>query len=293
MNVSIIIVSYNTEELTKNCLKSVYEKTQGIDYEVFVVDNNSNDGSCKMIAEDFPQVKLIKNDRNIGFGAANNIAIKESKAKYVFLLNSDTILLNNAVKIFFDFMEKSENWSENQKIACCGGNLYDENLNYGFSYGVFPTVESVFFKRFYLDKFFKNYYRKKFIPGLYAENTSIKTVDSVAGANMFIRKFVLDEVGLFDEDFFLYYEETELSYRMQKKGYSSVIIPESRILHFRGASEEISQKKIETVKQSELKFFEKCYGEKQRKIVKIIHLFAEIPRFLVRMVKKLKIKVKV
>ena len=133
MDISIIIVNYNTKKLIKNCLKSVFEKTQGINFEVYVVDNNSRDGSCEMIEQDFPQVKLIKNTKNKGFGAANNIAIRESNAKYVFLLNSDTILLNNAIKIFFDFMEKPEN----QKISCCGGNLYNKNMLYGLLMAIF------------------------------------------------------------------------------------------------------------------------------------------------------------
>ena len=234
MDISVIIVNYNTKELIKNCLKSVFEKTNGVDFEVYVVDNNSHDGSCEMIEQEFPQVKLLKNKENKGFGAANNIAIRESRTKYVFLLNSDTVLLNNAVKIFFDFMEKPEN----QKVSCCGGNLYKEDLTYGFSYGNFPTVESVFFKRFYLHKFFKDYYRKKFNQGETESTKFIKEVDYVSGANMFLRKSVLDEVGLFDENFFLYYEETELTYRMHKNGYKSVIIPDAQILHLTGASRE-------------------------------------------------------
>ena len=278
MNISLIIVNYNTKELTKDCLKSVFEKTQGIDFEVYVVDNNSHDGSCEIIEQEFPQVKLIKNTENKGFGAANNIAIKESKAKYVFLLNSGTVLLNNAIKIFFDFMEKPEN----QKISCCGGNLYDENLTYGYSYGIFPTIKSVFFKRFYLDKFFKNYYKKKFTPGLYQPNNSITEVDFVSGANMFLRRSVLNEVGLFDEDFFLYYEETELTYRMYNKGYKSVIIPNAQIIHLHGASRETSSNIIKIARNSELMFFEKCYGKKQKFLVKLIQLFENLPRFLVK-----------
>ena len=276
MDISVIIVNYNTKELTKNCLKSVFEKTQEVDFGVYVVDNNSHDGSCEMIEQEFPQVKLIKNKENKGFGAANNIAIKESKVKYVFLLNSDTILLNNAVKIFFDFMEKSEN----QKISCCGGNLYDENRIYGTSYGKFPTIGSIFFKRFYLDKFFKNYYKKKFGN---APTESINEVDSVSGADMFLRKSVLDETGLFDEDFFLYYEDTELNYRMYKKGYKSFIIPDVQILHLSGASNTISSNLIKTVRKSELMFFEKCYGKKQKFLVKLIHIFENLPRFLVKL----------
>jgi len=270
MDVSIIVVSYNTKDFTQNCLKSVFEKVQGVNFEIYVVDNNSSDGSCEMIEQEFPQVKLIKNKDNKGFGAANNIAIRDSKAKYVFLLNSDTVLLNNSVKIFFDFME------ENQKVSCCGGNLYDKDLTYRYSYGSFPTIKSVLTNRLYLDKIFKSPHKKT------KEPLNILTVDSVSGANMFLRRSVLDEVGLFDEDFFLYYEETELSWRMKKSGYKSVIVPDAKIMHLEGASEKASSNKIKIVRQSELMFFEKCYGKSQKNIVKLIHAFEKIPRFLVK-----------
>lgn len=102
MNVSVIIVNYNTKELTKNCLASIFEKTKNIDFEVIVSDNGSTDGSIEMIKSDFPQVVLIENNVNLGFGKANNIAAKIAKGKYLLFLNSDTILLNNAVKEFFD-----------------------------------------------------------------------------------------------------------------------------------------------------------------------------------------------
>ena len=106
MDVSIILVNYNTKELTGDCIKSVYELTRDISYDIFVVDNASSDGSVQMIKEEFPAVKLIESPENLGFGRANNLAIKQSEAKYCFLLNTDTVLVNNAVKILFDFMEK-------------------------------------------------------------------------------------------------------------------------------------------------------------------------------------------
>ncbi|MEI8388407.1 MAG: glycosyltransferase family 2 protein [bacterium] len=276
MDISIIIVNYNTKELTRNCLKSIFEKTEGVDFEVCVVDNNSHDCSSEMIEQDFPQVKLLKNKENKGFGAANNIAIRESNAKYVFLLNSDTVLLNNAIKIFFDFMEKQEN----QKIACCGGALYGEDLTPQHSYGNFPTIEQIFFTRFFLHKIFKNYYKKKFDMGSCELSQYIVEVDYITGADMFLRKSVLEETGLFDEDFFLYYEESELTYRMYKKGYKSAIIPQAQIIHFKEASTEKSLNKIKIVKQSELLFFEKCYGKKQKFLINLIHIFENILRCL-------------
>lgn len=107
LDVSIIIVNYNTKELTRNCLKSVFEQTDGIVFEVIVSDNGSTDGSLEMIRTEFHEVILIENGANLGFGAANNRALDVAKGKYVFYLNSDTVLLNNAVQMFFDYWENS------------------------------------------------------------------------------------------------------------------------------------------------------------------------------------------
>ncbi len=282
MDVSIIISNYNSKKLAIACINSIYEKTQGVDYEIIVVDNASKDESCDLIEKEFPRVKLIKNPKDVGFGSANNIGIREAKGKYVFLLNIDTILLTNSAKIFFDFMEKKEN----QEVACCGGNLLNEDYTIGYSYGNFPTILNVLFQRFYLHKFFKKYYLKKFSPSFGAEPKEIKEVEFISGANMFLRKSVLDEIGLFDEDFYLYYEETELSYRMYKKGYKRVFIPESKIIHLGGATVTQSPQKLKIVKESELMFFEKCYGKNQARIVNFIHLLGEIPRFFVKNTKR-------
>ena len=109
MDVSIIFVNYKTKDLTINAINSVIEKTEGVDYEIFVVDNASNDGSIEAIEQEFSNINIIKNPINSGFGSANNLAIKQAKGKYIFCLNTDTLLVNNAIKIMFDFMEKKEN----------------------------------------------------------------------------------------------------------------------------------------------------------------------------------------
>ena len=124
MNVSIIIVNYNTSNLLKDCLCSIIEKTQFIEYEIIVVDNNSGDDSVAMVEQQFTNVKLIKNNINLGFGKANNIGYTYAKGKYLFLLNTDTLLINNAIKILFDFMEDPKHSS----VGSCGGNLYTNNL---------------------------------------------------------------------------------------------------------------------------------------------------------------------
>lgn len=220
MDVSIIFVNYKTKDLTINAIKSVVEKTQGIDFEIFVVDNNSQDGSIEAIEKEFPQINIIKNTANTGFGAANNIAIKRAKGKYILCLNTDTLLINNAIKIMYDFMEKEDS----KNIAVCGGTLYNENSNYIMSYANFPNLFNSLSFSWILKRLFPMIRNKK-------EPTNIKEVDFITGADIFFRKSILDKVGLFDETFFMYAEEVDLCKRIKNEGYSIKIIPQAKIIH--------------------------------------------------------------
>ena len=262
-NVSVILVSYNTEALTKNCLDSLYEKTQGVNFDVWVVDNNSKDNTCEMIKRDFPQVNLIENKDNKGFGAANNQAIKESKAKYVFLLNTDTVLINNAIKILYDFMESDE------KIGACGGNMFNKEDKHVHAYGHFKTFKRKFVNTFKLGWAFPYEHKLNIDKGENTENIQ-KEVDIIVGANLFMRKSVLDEVGIFDEDFFLYDEETELQFRIKKAGYKIIINPESKIYHLEGKSSGNRAISRSFKMESEILFYIKCYGRKNLWLYKLI-----------------------
>ena len=254
IDVSIIFVSYNTKELTLAAIDSVYTQTQNLSYEIFVVDNNSQDNSAQAISEKYPNIKVIKNEKNLGFGAANNIAIKQAQGKYVFFLNTDTLLLNNAIKILFDFLEKPEN----QKIGCCGGNLYDINGNKNASYGTFMTPIAKFVKTFKLRYFFPEVHEK-----MHSDKTNkfdeTKQVEFIWGADLLIRKELLDKYGAFDEKFFLYYEEVELQKRLLNAGYSAFIVPEAKIMHIECASSKKRAEKKAIFLKSEYIFLRDCY----------------------------------
>lgn len=230
MDVSIIIVNYNTVELTKNCLQSIYEKTNNIDYEVIVIDNASVDDSVNMIKSEFANVKLIENPENLGFGRANNLGIKISKGKYVFLLNSDTLLLNNAVKIFYDYMEIN---NKNNKIGALGSYMLDSKGNCCHSFGDIPSY--FFLIKRYLNSCLSftifNFQKK-----INDDTTKDMEVGYVCGADLFVQKEVLNKLNGFDERFFLYYEETELQYRMMLHCYKRIIIPDAKIIHLEGSS---------------------------------------------------------
>lgn len=229
MDVSIIIVNYNTCTLIHNCLKSIFEQTKDIEFEVIVSDNGSKDGSIEMIKQEFPQVILVENKANLGFGAANNRGLNIAKGKYILYLNSDTILLNNAVKYFFDYWEKS---LEKDKIGALGGNLLDIDGNVIHSGGKFPrplheiirlTGRLIFV--FLCWVFRINNYTKK--------EKYIKEVEYVTGADLFLKN---NESAFFDERFFMYYEETFLQYQLKKNDLKILLIDAPKIIHLDGMS---------------------------------------------------------
>jgi GT2 family glycosyltransferase len=226
MDVSIIIIGYNTETLLKQCLISVFEKTKDISFEVIVVDNASHDGSSQMVRKEFPNVILIEIPENLGFGRANNLGAKYAKGKYLFLLNPDTVVLNNAVKIFAEFLDN------NPKAGICGGNLFDENKQPTYSYSMF--LPSVLWE---LNIFLSGKLEKL----LYGKNSNfnhtekpLKIKGYVTGADLMIRRDLFLNLNGFDPDFFVYYEETELTFRVKKTGYEVYNVPQAEIVHLEG-----------------------------------------------------------
>jgi GT2 family glycosyltransferase len=225
-DVSVIITNYNTKELLQNCIESIVQKTIGITYEIIVVDNHSSDDSTAMIKERFPAVLLIGLDANLGFGRANNIGASKASGEYFFFLNSDTILENNAVKELFDFLENNPN------CAICGGNLKDFNDVPIHSFGkYFPNL----FSDIYLlcGKLQKLIQGKNFE---YNYTSKPKRIAYITGADMMIRADVFKIEKGFNPNFFMYYEETELTYRIKKSGWAVYSVPKAKIYHKKGAS---------------------------------------------------------
>lgn len=227
MNVSIIIVSYNTQQLTLQTLASVFEKTADIDFEVIVVDNASTDGTVAAIESQFPLVKLIKSDENLGFGRANNKGVSIAKGRNILFLNPDTLLVNNAVKILSDYLDQHD------KVGVCGGNLYDADMSPASSYHyVFSPllwdINSILSGKLFRLLYGKNYH--------FNHTDQPRKVAHIVGANMMMKKSIFDTLGGFDKDFFMYREETELNYRVYKMGYTTMSVPEAKIIHLEGKS---------------------------------------------------------
>lgn len=220
MDVSVIIVNYNTLDLTNDCITSIVEHSCGIDYEIILVDNASSDGSKDFFIKD-NRIKYIYNEQNVGFGPANNIGASSAHGKYLFFLNSDTLLLNNALKLFFDYAEKHDH-----KTAY-GGFLSKGDKSPACSSVEFPRTT---FKE-YLGSVFRR--RKKRDHHNYG---NLKSVDAIAGADIFMLKEDFDNVNGFDEHIFLFGEEVELQYRLKKLGIARILIPEPQIIHFTAES---------------------------------------------------------
>lgn len=275
MDVSIIIINYNTLELTKNTVSSVFEKTRDLNFEIILVDNASIDGSIEFFEKEYKdKIIFIKNSKNLGFGRANNKGIEISKGKYVFLLNSDTLLINNAIKILFDFMEKNEN------CGVCGGNLFDINLKpvHSFSKKLPCLSTEIDSELNFLGKFIRKLINKR---NDFNYSKLEKEVGYITGADMMIRKKILPEIGSFDLDFFMYSEETEFTYRAKQKGYKIISVPQAKIIHLEGKSIGFKEKKYRMVLESKYKYYYKTTNLKTCKYIYYVYILGYFLRFLI------------
>jgi O-antigen biosynthesis protein len=231
MELSVIIVNYNVKHFLEQCLHSVLKASKTISSEIFVVDNNSVDGSTQLVKEKFPQVHLIENKENIGFSKANNQAIRLAKGKYILLLNPDTVVEEDTFIKIIRFMNEHPNAGGlGVKMIDGKGNFLPESKR-----GL-PTPWVAFSKMFGLSKLFPK--SKKFgkYHLSYLDENETHEVEVLAGAFMLMRKETLNKVGLLDETFFMYGEDIDLSYRITQGGYKNFYFPETTIIHYKGES---------------------------------------------------------
>lgn len=231
MTLSLIIVSYNTKELLTKCLRSVDIACRDLKYETFVVDNNSTDGSSQMVEKEFPYVKLIKNQKNLGFSRANNQALKLARGKYVLVLNPDTRLFTDTITKMIKFMGELPQVG----IATCRVELPDGRLDRDCRRR-FPTPWRAFTHFSSLSKIFKGTQLFDSYHMGYLKDNTQHEIDSCAGSFMLIRKKDLDRVGFFDEDFFFYGEDLDLCWRLRQAGYKIVYTPIAKIIHYKGVA---------------------------------------------------------
>lgn len=267
MDVSVIIVTYNTLKMTKECIDSIVSKTTGVEFEIILVDNASTDGSKEYFENDH-RVKYIYSTTNLGFGNGNNLGVQSATGKYIFYLNSDTLLLNNAIKEFFIWME-----SQPEEIGCCGCMLVNRNDK---PVNSFQDMQGC---RYFLRDVLAWYHIKikpKYSSSVLPTLSYPRKVGFVVGADLFVRRSCLDKCGQFDPDFFMYYEETEMQYRFHHNGYQSWCINTPKIKHLVGQS--ITKNKEESLRRfigqlnSRYLYIKKTKNFLQRYVLYSIHL---------------------
>ena len=229
MDISIIIVSWNVKDLLKKCLQSIYDKAQGLEFEIFVVDNASKDNSAVMVATEFTQVNLIASNENLGFAKANNLALEQAQGKYVLFLNPDTELMENSFKAMFNLMEQDENIA----LSTCQLNYPDGTLqkNIKNNPGLCDQILILLkLHHFIQPKCLRRYLAKDFD---YSKEQAVK---QIMGAFMFVRTDVIKEIGGFDTDYFIWWEDLDLCKRIQDLGQKIIYTPKTKIIHHEAKS---------------------------------------------------------
>ncbi len=225
IDLSIVIVNWNTRELLENCLESVVRTVLVPAYEIIVVDNASVDGSVAMLRKHYPKVRIIANEVNRGFGAANNQAFAVMTGRYTLLLNTDTVLTDNAVAELYDFMEG------HPEVGMSCGQLLDDDGSKQNSIAAFPSLSTLLTNMPLLEYLFPGKY-----PSKRYDHAGPIAVDSGVGACLMVRRAAMDAVGWFDERYFFFFEETDWAYRMQQGGWKVYHVPTARIYHLQGKS---------------------------------------------------------
>jgi hypothetical protein len=228
--VSIVIVSFNTKDLLRKCVQSIYETTKGLNYEVIIVDNASRDGSPEAIEHEFNHVRVIRNSENCGFAKANNQAIRLASGKYLLLLNSDTIMKEGTIERLVSFLEKDP------RAAAVGPKVLNPDgtlQNKGFC---FPSVTYSIIILFGINRFFSEKVKRTWFPKFYWSENDTREVDYLEGSCLLLRKEVIDRIGLLPEAFFMYFEEAEWCCLAKKHQYGIWYFPGAEIIHLCAAS---------------------------------------------------------
>lgn len=279
MDVSIIIVNWNTRDILRDCLESVYEQTKDISYEVIVIDNASSDDSVQMIKSKFPQVILIENAENRGFASANNQGIQIAKGRYCLLLNSDTIVLDGAIQKTLAFAD------QHPEAAVVGCKVLNSDRSLQPTCFMFPSLLNLFLSATYLYKIFHHsrFFGREQMT--WWDRNDVSEVDVVTGCFMLVRNKAIEQVGLMDESFFMYAEETDWCYRYIQSGWKNIFYPDAAIIHLGGQSSKIVKvKMLNQLRKSVLQFMKKHYSGIQFRLgalLMFIFCLVRIPVWLI------------
>lgn len=262
ISLSLILVNYNGSKILYDCLSSIDKFIEDYAYEAIIVDNFSTDDSVKIIKDNFPSFKLICSQNNLGFGKANNLAVKHSQGEHLLFLNTDTILIENTPKILSEYLH------QNYDVAAVGSRITFQDSSYQLSCGNLPNlVVELFDKiRYTLDNkwhsLFSNLHDR-----LYSK---VQEVGWVTGACLMIRRDVFEQIGGFDENFFMYFEDKDICKRVKDLGYKVVYYPKTTIIHLLGGSSSSIKKGVNKYyRDSQLYYYQKHLGKFQTNILKL------------------------
>ena len=250
MRLSVVFLNYNTRDLTRQALNSVLAAAEGLEAEIFVVDNASADGSADMVAEEFPQVKLIRNAANVGFSAGNNVALRQVAGEYALLINTDTIVRRDALHTMVEFLDA------HPQAGACGCKILDPDgtLQLDSRRG-FPTPLAAFCKMSGLSRLFPKHPLIARYHMTYLDPEQMAEVEVLSGSCMMVRKAAMDQVGLLDEDYFMYGEDIDWCYRFHQAGWKIYYVPTTEIIHFCGESGRGTPLKILYLKSQAMSIF--------------------------------------
>ena len=261
VDLSIIVISYNTKQITKDCLESIIKslKNSSINYEIIVIDNISNDDSLEMLrkySNKYSNIELIENKENVGFGRANNQGVRVAKSEYIFFLNSDIVVLEDAIEKLYNFYKQNE-----KKINFLGGKLLNKDMSLQPSSAPFYTLPVIFAALFLRGDYW----------GLTRNSPkTLKETDWVSGACILTKKKYFNKISGFDERVFMYMDEVDLLYRAKKNGMRVFFYPEAKFIHLGSASSGGKTYPILQVFNGLMFFYEKHYSKAELFLLKIM-----------------------
>jgi GT2 family glycosyltransferase len=263
VDVSVIIVHYNTPDLTRQCIESIIEKTEGIDYEIIVVDNASTVHDAAELGEAFPAIRLIKSGQNLGFAGGNNLGIKFAKGKYILLLNSDTVLINNAIALSFRYMEG------HRKAGVVSAQLLYPDGRVQSVCQRFPSITYSLVELFRIQKFLSKEQRGKLLLGSFFDHQSSAKADWVWGTFFMFPRHLLESLPgkRLDDRYFMYAEDMQWCLDIRKLGYEIHYFPDAKVYHYMGGS---SANRSTLMLQNNEKFLTDNFPALKLKILRVI-----------------------
>jgi GT2 family glycosyltransferase len=277
IDVSIIIVSWNGKRFLLECLESLCAGSQAGNMDIIVVDNASTDGSQGAMNENFPSVKLIQNKTNLGFAKANNIGIRESRGRYICLINSDVKVLGNCIDRLYKYME------QHPSTGILGPKLLNPDLTLQTSCKKFPSLWNALCEAIGLHRILGRFRVFSGNEMRFFAHDSIQRVDAIAGAFLMVRRHAMEQVGLLDEDFFFYGEDIDWCKRFCSAGWEIVFFPEAEAIHYGGGSSSPGSRRLAIEQETAtMKYWKKHHGSAERVILFVIILVHHALRIVLK-----------